>query len=229
MFCAIFLLNFLAIVDAIRSAIKSARGRKPKSYNRWSVYVCILVVYSGFTFLLPNPQKDFGDIKTFKIPSQSMQPTVEAGDYIACDLTYYRSRPPRRGDIIVFKYPRDETIDYIKRIVGLPGDTIELRQNILYVNDKKIEEPYAVYGGNGDGPKPLPQNYGPYFISENEYFVMGDNRDNSSDSRFFGSVGRENIEGKAILVYFSWDMELPLLSFPGKLASIRFSRIGKIL
>jgi signal peptidase I len=158
-----------------------------------------------------------------------MQPAIEAGDYLICNLIFYRSHTPRRGDVVIFKYPRDESIDYIKRIIGLPGDTIELRQNTLFVNDREVQEPYAMYGGNGNGPTLWPRNYGPYFISENEYFVMGDNRDNSSDSRDFGTVKRENIEGKAAFIYFSWDMEIPLWNIPAKLASIRFSRIGEIL
>jgi signal peptidase I len=219
----------LAIIDAIRSAVKAGHGRKLKYYNRWSVYVTILVVVCGFTYLIPEEPDVFENIKTFKIPSGSMEPAIEAGDYVVCNLMYYRTHDPRRGDVIIFKYPRDESIDYIKRVVGLPGDTIELRGNTLYVNEQKVDESYTVYGGNGNGPAPLPRYYGPYFISENEYFVMGDNRDNSSDSRDFGSVERNKIEGKAIFVYFSWDMEIPQWNIPGRLASIRLSRIGQIL
>jgi len=229
MLLAMFLFYLLAIFDAIRSAVKAGNGRKIKFYNRWSVYVTILVVFCGFSYLMPEEPGGFENIKTFKIPSRSMQPAIEAGDYLVCDLMYYRSHNPERGDIVVFKYPRDENIDYIKRIVGLPGDTVELRQNTLFVNEQKIDEPYTVYGGNGKGASVPPRNYGPYFVSENEYFVMGDNRDNSSDSRDFGSVGRGRIEGKAIFVYFSWDMKIPLWNLPGRLASVRISRIGQIL
>jgi signal peptidase I len=229
MLCAMRLTYLLAIIDAIHSAIKAGAGRKPRFYNRLSVYASILVAAFALSFLTPDEPGVFDKIKTFKIPSGSMEPSIEAGDYLVCDLVYYRTHSPRRGDIVIFKYPRDEDIDYIKRVVGLPGDTVELRKNTLYVNEQKVDEGYTVYGGNGDGPALPPRNYGPYFISENEYFVMGDNRDNSSDSRDFGSVERDKIEGKAIFVYFSWDMKIPRWNVPGRLASIRFSRIGQVL
>lgn len=229
MLCAMLLVYLLTIIDAIRSAIKAGTGRELRFYNRWSVYVSILVVFCGFSYLMPDNPGVFDNIKTFKIPSKSMQPSIEVGDYLVCNLLYYRSHNPQRGDIIIFKYPRDENVDYIKRIVGLPGDTVELRQNTLFINDREIDEPYAVYGDNGSGPGPRFRSYGPYFISEDEYFVMGDNRDNSLDSRNFGTVERENIHGKAIFVYFSWDMDIPAWNIPARLASIRFSRIGEIL
>lgn len=226
---ATLLTYLLTIIDAIRFALKSGKNRRPKFYNRWSVYVSILVVFCAFSYLIPQSPGIFDTVKTFKIPSGSMQPTIEAGDYLICNLIYYRSHDPMRGDVIIFKYPRDEKIDYIKRIVGVPGDTVELRDNILLVNGEEIGEPYAVYNDTGNEHWPDPSTYGPYFISENEYFVMGDNRNNSSDSREFGSIERESIEGKAIFVYFSWNMELPLWNIPGRLASIRLSRIGQVL
>jgi signal peptidase I len=229
MLCAWLLLSLLAILDAIRSGLKGRNGRELKPYNRWSIYVSILVVYCGFSYLIPylmpNKSGPFDAIETYKIPSGSMLPTVEIGDHLICNLMYYRSHNPQRGDIIIFQNPSDENKDYLKRIVGLPGDTVELRQNTLFVNGQAVDEPYAVYINNG----PRPRNYGRYFISENEYFVMGDNRNNSRDSRFYGTVKRESIRGKASFIYFSWDMEIPVWNIPGRLASIRFERIGKIL
>lgn len=227
--CIMLLIYLIGIIDAIRSAVKSRSGRKLKFYNSWSVYASILVVFCGFSYLMPNQPGTFDTIKAYKIPSGSMLPTIEIGDHLICNLIYYRSHNPQRGDIIVFKNPRDENKDYIKRIIGLPGDTVELRRHTLFVNGQPVNEPYAVYIGSENGPGPPLRNYGPYFISDNEYFVMGDNRDNSNDSRYTGTVERENIEGKAIFIYFSWDMKIPLWNIYARLASIRFSRIGKVL
>lgn len=224
-FCIILLISLFVIFDAIRSAIKARSGRQLKFYNRWSVYVSILVVFCGFSFLMPTEPGTIDAIKPYKIPSGSMLPTVEIGDHLICDLMYYRSHNPQRGDIIIFQNPKDENKDYLKRIVGLPGDTVELRQNTLFVNGQAVDEPYAMYINNG----PRPQIYGPYFISENEYFVMGDNRNNSNDSRYYGAIERETIRGRAFFIYFSWDMQIPIWNIPARLASIRFSRIGKIL
>jgi signal peptidase I len=223
--CIMVLLYLITIIDAIRSAIKARKGRKIEFYNRWSVYTSILIVFCAHIFLVPN--EDI--VKMFKIPSGSMKPTVEIGDHLMCDRMYYRSHNPQRGDVIIFQNTKDENKDYLKRIVGLPGDTIELRQNTLFVNGEAVDEPYAVYNGNGNRSWSIPRNYGPYFISENEYFVMGDNRDNSRDSRHFDTVKREKILGKAIFVYFSWDMNISGWNIPARLASIRFSRIGEIL
>lgn len=224
-FCIIFLIYLFAIIDAIRSAIKARSGRRLKFYNRWSVYVSILLVFCGFSFLMPNNPGSFDAVKVYKIPSGSMLPTIEVGDYLICNLMYYRSHNPQRGDIIIFQNTKDENKEYIKRIVGIPGDTVELRQNTLFVNDEAVDEPYTVYIDNG--PRPL--SYGPYFVPENEYFVMGDNRNNSKDSRYDGPVERETIVGKAYFIFFSWDMKIPVWNIPARLTSIRFSRIGTIL
>lgn len=224
-FCIMLLFYLLSIVDAIRSAVKSRPGRRLKFYNRWSVYVSILVVFCSLNFLTPGESGLFGATKAYKVPSGSMLPTIEIGDHVICNRMYYRSHNPQREDIIIFQNSKDENKDYIKRIVGIPGDTIELRQNTLFVNGRAVDEPYAQYIHNG----PMPQSYGPYFIPENQYFVMGDNRNNSKDSRYYGTIERECIQGRAFFIYFSWDMDIHVWNLPARLASIRFSRIGKIL
>jgi signal peptidase I len=129
----------------------------------------------------------------------------------------FKGADPARGDIIIFEYPKDPDVDYIKRIVGLPGDVIELREKQLFRNGAKVEEPFAQYIATiAQDPRCI--NFGPVTVPENHYFVMGDNRDNSLDSRFWGFVKREAIRAKAWRIYWSSDG-----------TDFRFSRIGRLV
>ncbi len=177
-----------------------------------------------------------------------MSPTLLPGDHLVCDLGYYHSRNPSRGDIIIFKWPGDERIDHVKRIIGIPGDTVGIIDDDLYVNNKKLELMFVQKYSLGDGKEAdvyqetvgdesyrildqvkKHENFGPVTVPEGEYFVMGDNRDNSNDSRYWGMVKRHQIRGVPAFVYFSWDMKIPSWNIFGRLASIRISRIGEIL
>ena len=164
-------------------------------------------------------------IQAFTIPSGSMMDTLLVGDYILVNkflygpelpLTDYRLpglRPPHRGDIIVFKYPQDEKRDFIKRIIGTPGDTVQVRGDLVFVNGKALVEPYV---RKVDAPL-VDRTHSSYcgyaygceatVVPADSYFVMGDNRNNSQDSRYWGFVRREKIKGKAFLIYWSWDSD----------------------
>jgi signal peptidase I len=163
-------------------------------------------------------------VQAFTIPSGSMMDTLLVGDYILVNKFLYGAeipftplhlpalREPRRGDIIVFKYPQDEKRDFIKRIVALPGEQVTVRGHQVYVNGRLVHEPYV----KGDGPPPAPAQPGycgyaygcdPTAVPADSYFVMGDNRDNSQDSRYWGFVKRDKIKGKAFLIYWSWDSD----------------------
>lgn len=200
----------------------------------------------------------------FRIPSGSMVPTLEIGDYILVNKFSYGFRVPftpiqmfktgeiKRGDIIVFKYPEDPKLDYIKRVVGLPGDEIMVRDNLIYVNGERQERKYLerydfvddtcevesskMFEEDISGVKhniltsslyssPL-ANFGPHEIPPHNVFVMGDNRDNSSDSRRWGEVPIENIKGRALLIWLSYD-HCSGGSMP--IGSLRFDRFGKVL
>lgn len=153
----------------------------------------------------------------FTIPSGSMLETIQIGDYLLVNkMAYgmknpltdsdwiYEGDDPRHGDIIVFKYPEDPKIDYIKRVVGVPGDVIEIRNKLLYRNGVAVQEPYVQHR---DPNTFLDErdNYPPVTVPEGSFFVMGDNRDNSRDSRYWGFVKKEAIHGKAWRVYWSWE------------------------
>jgi len=218
----------LIIFEAIRTAWKAGKDYALKPYNKWYIYLIVILVVSCVAQSVALAVRD-NIIKAYKTPSGSMQPTIERGDHVMSNQLYYRYHNPTHGDIIIFKWPRDENVDFVKRIVGCPGDAIEIKDNQVFLNGKKFDEPYAL-----DTPSTLKgelpvKNFGPFVIPENEYFVLGDNRNNSNDSRFWGTVKRHQIEGKVVFIYFSWNMDIPSWNIPGKLFSIRFSRIGEIL
>jgi len=163
-------------------------------------------------------------VQAFKIPTGSMEPNLLIGDHLLVNKFVFaptissaeRSVLPvtaiRRGDIVVFKYPEDPERDFIKRVIGLPGETIELREHRIHVNGAAIDEPYAHYlprpagpGGGEVTSDDVRDRYGPVVVPAGSVFVMGDNRDNSQDSRYWGFLPKENIKGKALLIYWSFD------------------------
>lgn len=208
--------------------------RKPGTLVEYarSFFPIILVVLLLRAFL----------VEPFRIPSGSMMPTLIAGDFILVNKYSYGIRlpvintkiidigNPRRGDIAVFRFPEDPSTEYIKRIIGLPGDHLRYEDKILYVNGEKAEQQYigeyvGVGAGRGmsgaslrsenlDGEShrilvQTRQNIaeGEFIVPEGSYFVMGDNRDNSNDSRFWGPVPDENLVGRAFMIWMSWDSE----------------------
>ena len=157
-------------------------------------------------------------VQAFKIPSPSMVPTLLVGDHILVNkFIYGYSLPfmehraltfekPHRGDIIVFKYPKNPRIDFIKRCVAVGGDTVEVRSKKLFINGKKVPDEHARYfEGSLSGFIEGRDNFGPVTVPEGKLFMMGDNRDNSNASRFWGFVPLKNVKGKAFMIYWSWD------------------------
>lgn len=179
-------------------------------------------------------------VEPFRIPSNSMMPTLLTGDFILVNKFAYGLRlpvlnkkfmdlaVPRRGDVVVFRYPKDPRIDYIKRVVGLPGDRIAYYHKTLTVNGRPVpQQPMGTYVGYGAGagmtgarifnedldgaayailinPGQL-SGEGEFTVPEGRYFVMGDNRDHSNDSRYWGTVADQDLVGKAVVIWMSWD------------------------
>ncbi|MDY3868494.1 MAG: signal peptidase I [Pyramidobacter sp.] len=133
-------------------------------------------------------------IQAFWIPSGSMLPTLLEGDRVLVCKFEYLLREPRRGDIFVFKYPKDTKIDYVKRLIALPGDTFEIRQGTVWINGEKVKEPYVRFRDT--------YTLDPVTVPEDSYVALGDNRPNSADSRFWGYVPKENIRGPVLLRYW---------------------------
>jgi signal peptidase I len=163
-------------------------------------------------------------VQAFKIPTGSMEPNLLIGDHLLVNKFVFAptlsgaeravlpSADIRRGDIVVFKYPEDPERDFIKRVIGLSGETIELRDRRILVNGRAIDEPYAHYllvnqeVTGGDAPQDdVRVRYGPVVVPAGSVFVMGDNRDNSQDSRYWGFLPKDNIKGKALMIYWSFD------------------------
>ncbi|MBD3366662.1 MAG: signal peptidase I [Candidatus Eisenbacteria bacterium] len=156
-------------------------------------------------------------VQTFRIPSGSMEDTLLVGDFLIVNKFIYGIkipftdtrlpgiREPERGDIIVFEYPdpdpRSRKENYVKRCIGLPGDVIELKNNVLYINGERVEEDYVKL----KPPTPRWADYGPIKVPEDSYFMLGDNRNWSADSRDWGYMDESLIQGKAVLIYWSWD------------------------
>lgn len=176
-------------------------------------------------------------VQAFKIPSGSMIPTLVVGDHILVNKFIYGTKipfsedrifvltKPKRGDIVVFRYPKDPDRDFIKRVVGVGGDVIKSRNNEVFINGKLINEPYLYITNNSDLtginlPHFIMDGFGPYLIPKDKLFVMGDNRGQSSDSRNWGYVDLEQVKGKAFIIYWSWDS---IKNFP------RFGRIGNLI
>lgn len=173
-------------------------------------------------------------VQAFKIPTGSMVATLLPGDHLlvnkfifGTDIPFTHMRiltvkDPARGDIIVFKYPEDTSRDFIKRVIGVGGDVIEGRDKQLFVNGQLQIEPYVQHADSGmhSPDQDHRDTFGPIKVPEGKYFLMGDNRDFSYDSRFWGVVDREEILGKALVIYWSWDGDK---HFP------RFARIGKVV
>ncbi|HEY3250519.1 MAG TPA: signal peptidase I [Ignavibacteria bacterium] len=291
------------IVDAIKIALEKKQYIL-KKYNRWFVYTGILI----FNIYAVNPITNLLYPLAYKTPSGSMEKTVLVGDLLmANDLAYKVENPytsnilftiskPQRGDVINFDFPgfRDEIIpstkvQYLKRIMGIPGDTVEIVNKVVFINRKAISNPEGVqflskYYGSESNKDIFPKgsgwnkdNYGPlyvpkkgdkialrkenyywwdtfikreghttelwangnvviddwvtssYTVKNNYYFTLGDNRDNSLDSRYWGFVPEENIKGKITTVYWSWDSSIPFKDSGRLLRSIRWDRIGTII
>jgi len=166
-------------------------------------------------------------VQAFKIPTGSMENNLLIGDHLLVnkfvlgpsDSGLERALLPlgtiRRGDVVVFKYPEEPERDFIKRVIGLPGETIELKQKKVYVNGTPLDEPYVHFlepPGAADAASEVTsldvrERYGPVTVPADRYFVMGDNRDNSQDSRYWGFLPRDYVKGRALIIYWSYEAE----------------------
>jgi len=171
-------------------------------------------------------------IQAFKIPSSSMEPTLLVGDYLLVNkfiygvripysnIKFFEYKKPKRGDIIVFIFPKDRKKDFIKRVIGTEGEKVTILHNKIYIDDKLIDDPW----GHFTRPRSSIEDYGPVKVPEGSLFVMGDNRDNSQDSRFWGFVNINEVKGKAFIIYFSLDLDAQTL-----LNKVRWVRLGKLI
>jgi signal peptidase I len=211
---------------SVSGAAAKKRSKSKSTIREYAEAIAIALVLALFirTFV----------VQAFKIPSGSMIPTLEIGDHILVNKFIYGFRipytkvrllpftQPKRGDVIVFVYPQDHRKDFIKRVIGVAGDTVEIRDKQIYLNGKPFQDPWGVYSD----PRVIPgrmdprDNFGPVQVPQHALFVMGDNRDNSRDSRYWGFVDLGMVKGKAFLIYYSWNRQDH---------DIRWGRIGHLI
>jgi signal peptidase I len=217
-FVLLVLAYYIAVVsDAILIARYLSNEYHLKPYNNIVIYIMIVViVFATSTTLSALVKNNY--IKAYKIPAASMEPTLLVGDHILIDRRL-STHLPNRGDLIVFEFPMDLEKDFIKRIVAVGGDSVEIRDKDLFVNGDHAKEIYVIHKHTEVLPANQNQrdNFGPVTVPHNSFFVLGDNRDESYDSRFFGFVERSNVKGIVINIYWSWDH---------KSSMVRWDRIG---
>ncbi len=178
-------------------------------------------------------------VEPFRIPSSSMEDTLLIGDQLFVNrfiygmrLPFTKARPlsvraPRRGDIIVFVPPQDRTKDFIKRCIGTPGDVLEIKEDQLWVNGKKLDEPYVIHKRMGMVPDFM-RNMKKFTVPPGKYFMMGDNRDLSDDSRRWGFANFEDMKGNALFTFFSWNSD-PAIPAWNIFRKIRWGRMFRAI
>lgn len=199
---------------------RSKKGKKKSKFREYTEIVVTAVVLALIVRALL--------VQSYHIPSESMEDTLLKGDFLFANKFLYgakvpfvdwrfpKVRDPEPGDVVIFKFPGDGKTDYIKRCIAVEGQTVEVRGKRVFVDGKELHEEYAKYVGGNRARR----NFEPFVVPPNHIFVMGDNRDNSYDSRFWGSLNKKYIRGRALFLYFSVDY---------KKHWIRFGRIGDII
>ena len=218
--CTIIFIYFIyCILSAYGAAKKNVRKYDLEKFNRWYFYLGLMIL----GLFIPQPlSTDFvrdNVAQTFKIPAGSMKPTLLIGDMFFAKTDLDSKTNLSRGDLIIFIYPEDRSKFFVKRVIGMGGETLSIQRKKVLINGKEINEPYII---NLDSRIIDPEistrdNLKPIEIPNDSVFVMGDNRDNSYDSRFWGFVKKSDVIGKPAIIYWSWDKDVSI---------IRFERIG---
>ena len=213
------------VEDKTKDKVKNKEKIKSKVHEYVeAIIIAILIAVVVRTFI----------VQAYKIPSRSMVPTLLVGDHLLVNKFIYGVKvpffrktiipitDPQKGDIVVFIYPNDRDKDYIKRVIGVSGDRIEIKNKIIFLNGKQYSDSYGIYSDNITYPASMQprDNFGPVTVPPESLFVMGDNRDESADSRFWGFVDLRDVEGKAFIIYWSWNREEN---------NLRWQRFGHIL
>jgi signal peptidase I len=197
------------------SPMGKRRGKKWILIFSGAAAGCILII------LMPLFVRTY-IIQAYKISADSMRLTLLIGDHILVDKLFQNSDSVKRGDIIVFIFPPDPRKDFVKRVIGLPNDLIEIRDKALYVNENLIQEDYVIHIDTNIFPAKIRprDNLGPIRVPPDSLFVLGDNRDASFDSRYWGFVDLSKVKGKVTKIYWSWD---------SKNFQVRWDRIGQVV
>ena len=202
----VFLIGFFisVLLDARKSAIK-LKEMTPRPYNKWYVYLALFLI----NLFLIQPLISFvvrSNLRAYRIPASSMEPALIVGDHFIASMGYYKRERLERGDVIVFPNPKEPSKDLVRRVIGLEGEKVEIIQNKIYVNDKLINDSWGSFERKDlSGHLSFLENFGPVVVPTGALFVLGDNRHNSQDSRFWGFVDLHTVKGKALYLYWAKD------------------------
>ncbi len=210
---ALFFWMFI-VLEALFAAIKIKEIRL-KLYNRWSIYLLLAILTVGIDFVSTDFLiEEVLGIKGSQFQTNSMQPTLQKGEYIMINLKHYKSRKIQRSDVVLFTFPENQSEDFLFRVIGLEGEKIEIKKRQVFINNRPLQEDYKIFTKSRSDsktedstfPGSLIDDYGPVIVPWGTCFILGDNRDNSYDSRYWGFVPLKNIKGKALYIYFSGDI-----------------------
>jgi signal peptidase I len=203
----IIMLGFFLFIllDALLGAIKS-KTEALKSYNRWYIYLIIFLLSAVAIRPLLGWTIKNNIARAYKIPSSGMKPALLVGDRLIANMRIYKSEKPKRGDIVIFEFPKDPSKEFIKRVIGMEEEKVQVVNNKIYINDKLLHDPWGYFEDDGLGKGlPVSERFGPVVVPKDSLFVLGDNRNNSQDSRFFGFVNIKQVKGKALYLYWAKD------------------------
>jgi len=208
---AIFIIAFCLWVFIIAEAFVAAKRKKEvvlKAYNKSYLYLLIILLVNGTYFIPRDLTANFASkvlgFRVYKIPAGSMEPTLLIGDYLITDSAYFKKNELQRRDLVIFQLPKDPSKDSVKRIIALAGEKIEIKNKQVYINDEVLQESY-VARGEANFAVDTKDDFGPELVPPKHFFVLGDNRDNSTDSRSWGSIPLGNIKGKPLYIYWAKD------------------------
>ena len=204
-------------IDAFVIARRRGSDYRLRPYNRWYVYVGAVALAVLCGNLMQGLRR--AEVQAYRIPAESMSPTLLAGDFVFVDKVSHHLQGLRRGEIVVFPFPPNPKDEFVKRIVALPNEVVEIRDKQVFVDGVALDEPYVIHSDSDIRPAGYDarDNYGPFKVPAGELFVMGDNRDNSNDSRYWGTLATRAVKGRAAVIYWSWD---------GGRSEVRWGRIG---
>lgn len=216
-FCFFF---YLVVNDAVNLARKINDSQEPQSFTKWYFYI----LFIGITFFaqgIISTSIKYHFSEPYKIPSKSMEPSIVKGDHIMVEKWFSKREGFHRGDIIIFPFPKDETRAFVKRVVGLPREKLKIENQKIFINGQALDESYAFHSEPvKNEPIYLRDNLDQIVIPEGMLFVLGDNRENSRDSRYFGFIEVSKVMGKVKMLYWSYD---------NKESQVRWNRIGKLV
>lgn len=208
---AIFVLSIGVWLFAVVEAFFAAKRRSDftlKGYNRWFVYLVIIILMAGASFNIGNINTNFASgvlgYKYYGIKTGSMEPTLMTGDKLITDTKYFKKNTPQRGDLVIIQDPNNPSMNFIKRVIALEGEKIEIKKKQVYINDSALPKSGLVRDDvNADVAQR--DNFGPELVPAGHCFVLGDNRDNSAGSRIWGPLPLSSIKGKPLYVYWAKD------------------------